>query len=70
MKERDIAQAYIVLSEMREALDGMIFMTERMAEAAKSCDATGLSFAAQMMVESLEQFKKEITTFVSERAVP
>jgi len=68
MNKREAMQAYAILAEMREALDGMIFMTERMAEAAKLCDASGLCFAAQMMVESMEQFKKEITNFVSERA--
>lgn len=70
MKRRDIVEAYTLLDNMREALDGMILMTKQMANAAKVCDAPGLAFSAQMMVESTESFRDEMTRFVVERAVP
>jgi len=66
----DIAEAYAVLDVMRKSLDGLIEMTKQMAEAAKRCDAPGLSFSAEMMLESIEEFREEMTRFVVERAVP
>jgi hypothetical protein len=66
----DIAEAYAVLDVMRKSLDGLIDMTKQMAEAAKRCDAPGLSFSAEMMLESIEEFREEMTRFVVERAVP
>lgn len=70
MKNNDIEEAYAVLAKMTLALDGMIDMTSQMAEAAKRCDAPGLSFAAQMMAESTQSFREEMTRFVVERAIP
>lgn len=70
MKPKDIAEAYSVLDEMRRALDGLIDMTKQMADAARRCDAPGLSFSAEMMLESVEEFRDEMTRFVVERAVP
>ena len=70
MNPEDIAEAYAVLEVMRKSLDGLIDMTKQMAEAAKRCDAPGLSFSAEMMLESIEEFREEMTRFVVERAVP
>lgn len=70
MNPEDIAEAYAVLDVMRKSLDGLIEMTKQMAEAAKRCDAPGLSFSAEMMLESIEEFREEMTRFVVERAVP
>lgn len=70
MNPEDIAEAYAVLDVMRKSLDGLIDMTKQMAEAAKRCDAPGLSFSAEMMLESIEEFREEMTRFVVERAVP
>lgn len=70
MDENNIAEAFALLKEMRAALDGMIHMTSQMAEAAKRCEAPALAFSAQMMVESVESFRDEMTRFVFERAVP
>lgn len=70
MNPEDIAEAYAILDVMRKSLDGLIDMTKQMAEAAKRCDAPGLSFSAEMMLESIEEFREEMTRFVVERAVP
>jgi len=70
MDEDNISEAYALLAEMRDALSSMIEMTKQMADAAKRCEAPALAFAAQMMVESVESFREEMTRFVVERAVP
>lgn len=70
MNSEEIAEAYSILAGMRDALDGLIDMTKQMADAAKRCDAPGLSFSAQMMLQSIEEFRDEMTRFVVERAVP
>lgn len=58
---------YAHLDALCDALDGIAMMTRRMADAAKQSDALGLAFAAEMLIESTEVFRDEITRFVVER---
>jgi hypothetical protein len=67
MKKKDVDTAYAILNEMGVALDGMVLMMQRMAQAAQDCEATGLAFSANMMIEAVEAFHKEMTKFVNER---
>jgi hypothetical protein len=60
---------YAHLDALCDALDGISLMTQRMADVAKKCDALGLAFAAEMLIESTEVFRDEITRFVVERDV-